>query len=63
MPSIYGSLLVLVTVHTNYKSWSCYSNNHALYLKNRSMGSVLTWPGITIVENVVFQEILALTKV
>ena len=29
--------------------------------KNRSMGPVLIWPNITIVVNVVFQEILALT--
>ena len=30
--------------------------------KNRSMGPVLIWSNITIVENAVFQETLALTK-
>ena len=31
--------------------------------KNRFMGPVLIWPNITVVENIVFQEILALTRV
>ena len=33
------------------------------YIQNRSMGPVLIWPNITIVVNVVFQEVLALTRV
>ena len=32
-------------------------------VKNRSMGPVLTWPNITIVVNILFEEILALTGV